>query len=63
MEKDYDRLMEEKSMVSFMGSPAADPLWSENSFEGIWHDIVCPVHFAHRLLRRRPPPQKILNHI
>lgn len=28
--KDYDRLMEEKSMLSFMGNPAADPPWSED---------------------------------
>ena len=32
--KDYDRLMEEKSMVSFMGNPTADPPWSEDSSAG-----------------------------
>ena len=28
--KDYDRLLEEKSMLSFMGNPTADPPWSED---------------------------------
>lgn len=28
--KDYDRLMEEKSMASFMLNPTADPPWSED---------------------------------
>ena len=28
--KDYDRLMEEKSMMSFMLNPTADPPWSED---------------------------------
>lgn len=28
--KDYDRLIDEKSMLSFMGNPTADPPWSED---------------------------------
>lgn len=28
--KDYDRLMEERSMLSFMSNPTADPPWSED---------------------------------
>lgn len=32
--KDYDRLMEEKSMLGFMGNPTAEPPWSEDPTAG-----------------------------
>lgn len=40
--KEYDRLMEEKSMLSFMQKPTADPPWSEDPTAGSIRHIDGP---------------------
>ena len=53
--KDYDRLLQEKSMISFMQNPAAEPPWSEDpSSESVRH-IEGPNDFE-KLLRKEKKP-------
>lgn len=53
--KDYDRLMNEKSLFSFMENPTADPPWSEDpTSSGVRH-IEGPSDFE-RLIKKEKKP-------
>ena len=53
--KDYDRLLQEKSMISFLQNPAAEPPWSEDpTSEDVKH-IEGPSDFE-KLLRKEKKP-------
>ena len=53
--KDYDRLLQEKSLVSFMENPTADPPWSEDPTAGDVRHIEGPNDFE-RLLKKEKKP-------
>ena len=53
--KDYDRLLQEKSITSFMHNPAADPPWSEDPTAASVKHIEGPNDFE-KLLRKEKKP-------
>ena len=53
--KDYDRLLQEKSILSFMQNPAADPPWSEDPTADSVRHIEGPNDFE-KLLRKEKKP-------
>ena len=53
--KDYDRLLQEKSLLSFMENPTADPPWSEDPTAGDVRHIEGPNDFE-RLLKKEKKP-------
>jgi thiol-disulfide isomerase/thioredoxin len=53
--KDYDRLLEVKSMISFMGNPSADPPWSEDPSASSIRHVEGP-HELENLLRVEKKP-------
>lgn len=53
--KDYDRLLQEKSLISFMQNPAADPPWSEDPTADSVKHIEGPGDFE-KLLRKEKKP-------
>lgn len=53
--KDYDRLLQEKSITSFMHNPAADPPWSEDPTAASVRHIEGPSDFE-KLLRKEKKP-------
>ena len=53
--KDYDRLLQEKSLISFIHNPAAEPPWSEDpTAESVRH-IEGPHDFEKLLRKERKP--------
>ena len=53
--KDYDRLLQEKSLISFMHNPAAEPPWSEDPTADSVRHIEGPSDFE-KLLRKEKKP-------
>ena len=53
--KDYDRLLNEKSMYSFMENPTADPPWSEDSTASNVRHIEGPSDFERLLAKEKRP--------
>ena len=53
--KDYDRLLQEKSIISFMQNPTADPPWSEDPTASSVKHIEGPSDFE-KLLRKEKKP-------
>ena len=50
--KDYDRLLTEKSLLSFLKDPSADPPWSEDVTANDVRHVETPSDF-HKLIRQR----------
>ena len=53
--KDYDRLLQEKSLLGFMENPAADPPWSEDPTANDVRHVEGPSDFE-RLLKKEKKP-------
>lgn len=53
--KDYDRLLNEKSMFSFMENPTADPPWSEDSTASDVRHVDGPSDFEKLLTKEKRP--------
>ena len=53
--KDYDRLLQEKSLVSFMENPAADPPWSEDPGAKDVRHIEGPIDFERVIKKEKRP--------
>ena len=53
--KDYDRLLQEKSLISFMQNPAADPPWSEDPTSHSVRHIEGPNDLEKILRKERKP--------
>ena len=53
--KDYDRLLNEKSMYSFMENPTADPPWSEDSTASDVRHVEGPNDFERLLAKEKRP--------
>lgn len=53
--KDYDRLLQEKSLISFMQNPAAEPPWSEDPTSDSVRHIEGP-NDLEKLLRKEKKP-------
>lgn len=53
--KDYDRLMQEKSLYGFMENPTADPPWSEDPGARDVRHVESPVDFEKMLKKEKKP--------